>query len=67
MLTQRLVTHEESASGTLIITAGPGALPELLGLADELGLRPTIRTEGQIHRLNDPAGNAGTPNVPPIG
>jgi hypothetical protein len=61
MLTQRLETTVPAQSGTLIITAEPGALAELEGLADELNLRSNIRTEGTIHHLNDPAGN-GDPN-----
>lgn len=64
MLTQRIV-HNPDDSACLIITAQPQAVPELLGLASELGLRSTIQTEGPIHILNDPAGN-GTPNVPVI-
>lgn len=63
MLSQRLEINQATNSGMLTITAavGDSAMAELVGLADELNLRATIRTEGTIHHLNDPAGN-GDPN-----
>jgi hypothetical protein len=66
MLTQRLI-RVEGRQTTLVITAGSVDEAELLGLAEELGLRSTVNTEGTIHHLNDPAGNyQGTPNAPII-
>lgn len=50
MLTQRL-THREDGSAVLTIEAEPIAMPELLGLAEELNLRSTILTQGSIHQL----------------
>jgi hypothetical protein len=62
MLVQRLIRNIPKNTAALIIEADDlAAIPELLGLADELNLRSTIRTEGTIHHLNDPAGN-GDPN-----
>lgn len=54
MLTQRLETNQPTNAGTLTITAAPGTLAELIGLAEELDLRMNIKTEGTIHQLNDP-------------
>lgn len=48
MLRQQLTAKPEDMSGQLIITAAPGALVELQGLAQELALRPTIETDGSI-------------------
>lgn len=60
MLTQR-VHRNSDGSSQLVIDATPESLAELLGLADELDLRSTVRTEGTIHWLNDPAENAPRP------
>lgn len=60
------MNYQADGSAVLMIAADPVSLAELIGLAEELGLRSTVRTEGPIHRLNDPQGNGGTPNVPDI-
>lgn len=64
MLTQRVYRN---ADGTayLVVQAEVAAVPELLGLADELALRSTVTTEGPIHLLNDPAGNGPDQQPPP--
>jgi hypothetical protein len=51
MLRQQLTQDLSDMSGRLVITAGPAALAELIGLADELNLRPNITTDGEIHHL----------------
>lgn len=56
MLVQRF-QHNPDGSADLIVSADEAGMPELIGLADELNLRSTVRTEGPIHVLNDPAGN----------
>jgi len=48
MLTQQLTGDPADMSGLLTISAEPGALAELQGLAKELGLRPTIVTNGSV-------------------
>lgn len=63
MISQRLI-YNADGSADLLIRAEPAALAELIGLAEELNLRSTVRTEGPIHRLNDPQGNGGTPSIP---
>lgn len=65
MLTQRL-TYNADGSADLVVRAEPASLAEIIGLAEELELRSTVTTEAPIHRLNDPAGNGGTPSVPDI-
>jgi hypothetical protein len=65
MLTQRLRTNQATQEGTLTIECQPGGLAELIGLADELALRASVTTEGAIHTLNDPAGNAPEATPPP--
>lgn len=64
MLTQRLY-HNPDETADLVIRADREGVVELVGLAEELKLRISVRTEAPIHRLNDPQGN-GTPNLPPI-
>lgn len=64
MLTQRLVQHSDG-SADLLIHAEPIGAPELIGLADELNLRSTIRTEGTIHILTNPQ-DGTTPNIPDV-
>jgi len=49
MLNQQLTANAEEMSGTLVVTAAPGALAELQGLAAELSLRPTMTTDGDIN------------------
>jgi hypothetical protein len=56
MLTQRL-QYNPDGSADLIVSADEAGMLELLGLAEELNLRSTVRTEGPIHILSDPAGN----------
>ena len=51
MLTQKLTIDERNYSGQLVITANPGNAAELIGLAQELGLRESVQTEGEIHIL----------------
>lgn len=53
MLSQQLTADMTELSGRLVITAGPGALVELQGLAQELGIRQNITTNGNLH-LNMP-------------
>jgi hypothetical protein len=48
MLRQQLTGDLNTNTGTLVITADVGQLPELLGLAEELALRPNMRTDGNI-------------------
>jgi hypothetical protein len=57
MLTQRLVADQNDNTGTLTITCPVGGLAELMGLQEELKLRPNIGTEGSI---------ITTVEVPPI-
>lgn len=52
MLTQQLTHDQRDMSGKLVITAAPGALAELAGLAQELDLRDNMRTQGEIHILS---------------
>jgi hypothetical protein len=66
MISQRVVYHADG-SADLTVHAEPIALAELVGLAEELNLRSTVRTESPIHHLNDPQGNAATPSIPPRG
>lgn len=54
MLSQQLTQDLGAMSGRLVITADANALAELQGLAQELALRPTITTNGDL-----------TMNVPP--
>jgi len=54
MLSQRLTVNENDQSGTLTIRADPGNLPELIALAEELGMRSTVTTEGTIYQLTPP-------------
>lgn len=59
MIIQR-ITYNADDSAELRITADPQAVPELMGLADELALRSNVTTEGEIHILPpapDPTGN----------
>lgn len=65
MITQRM-NYNADGSAVLMIQAEPVSVPELIGLAEELNLRSTVRTDAPIHRLNDPQGNGGTPNVPDL-
>lgn len=44
MLSQRLIGDQNDMTGTLTITAEAGALPELMGLHEELKLRANITT-----------------------
>lgn len=60
MLTQQLTVRHEDNSGALTVTAAPGALAELIGLAEELNLRSNIETHGEIHQ-------DWTPDTPPLG
>ncbi len=64
MLTQRVYRNADG-SAYLVVQADVAAVPELLGLADELALRSTVQTEGPIHLLNDPAGNGIISEAPP--
>lgn len=48
MLSQQLTGNPNDMSGQLVITAAPGALAELQGLAAELKLRPNITTNGTV-------------------
>jgi hypothetical protein len=48
MLTQRLVADQNDNTGTLTITCPVGGLPELMGLWEELKLRPNVTTEGSL-------------------
>lgn len=48
MLRQQLTGDPTKMSGQLVITADPPALPELQSLAEELGLRANIITDGSI-------------------
>jgi hypothetical protein len=54
MITQQLTGNPNDMSGRLVITAEPGQLPELQGLAAELKLRPNITTNGTIEIATDP-------------
>ena len=51
MLVQKLTVDERDYSGSLVIQASAGNAAELIGLAEELNLRESIRTEGTIHIL----------------
>jgi hypothetical protein len=59
MLEQRM-HYNANGSGDLVIHADPVALVELAGLAEELNLRSTVKTEPPIHYLNE-----GFEGIPP--
>jgi len=61
MLTQRLV-HNAGGGATLVIEADAAGIGELIGLAEELKLRSTVTTEGDLHVLS---GDTPTKIVPP--
>lgn len=50
MITQRL-KYNPDGTARLEVFATPAAVPELMGLMEELKLRSTVKTEAPIHNL----------------
>jgi hypothetical protein len=48
MMTQQLTGDQNDNTGTLVITCPAGGLPELMGLMEELKLRPNVKTNGPM-------------------
>lgn len=54
MMVQRLTADANANTGTLVIeTTQNGGLAELMGLAEELALRPNMQTDGPITVTSD--------------